>query len=186
MDDLEETKELEQPVLKVFDKFNNLCNDSSEAEALELLSQLPNPAEVRDDDEDQFTLLHHACYNGWYEISKVLIKKYNCDPNCRNAAGSIPLRLACLSGNLDLVKYLVLDKGCDPNYENNRGKVSLHNAALGGCLDVTKFLVEHCKVDSTVKDNNDWSLSTSLIKVNVLYVLLLDGCQGPEQKSILS
>ena len=76
-------------VLKVFDKYHNPTNESSEAEALELLSQLPNPAEVRGEDEDQFTLLHHACYNGWFEVSKKLIEKYNCDPNCKNVAGSI-------------------------------------------------------------------------------------------------
>ena len=148
MENLKETIELEKSVLKVFDKYHNPTNDSSEAEALELLSQLPNPAEVRDNDEDQFTLLHHACYNGWYEVAKVLIEIYNCDPNCRNAIGSMPLRLACWRGNLDLAKYLVLEKRCDPNDQNNLGLVPLHNAALGGNLDVTKFLIEHCKVDS--------------------------------------
>ena len=154
MENLEEVEKLENSVLKAFDKVHNSTNESSEAEALELLSQLPNPAEVRDNDEDLFTLLHHACYNGWYEVAKVLIEKYNCDPNCRNAAGSIPLRLACWSGNLGLVKYLILDKGCDPNDVNSTGQVPLHNAALGGHLDVTKFLIEHCKVEPAIKDSD--------------------------------
>ncbi len=91
MEDLKEAKKLEKSVLEVFDKSYHPGNENSQAEALELLSQLPNPAKVRDDDEDQFTLLHHACYNGWYEVAKVLIEKYNCGPNCRNAAGSLPL-----------------------------------------------------------------------------------------------
>ena len=154
MENLEEVEKLEKSVLKAFDKVHNSTNESSEAEALELLPQLPNPAEVRDNDEDLFTLLHHACYNGWYEVAKVLIEKYNCDPNCRNAADSIPLRLACWSGNLGLVKYLILDKGCDPNDVNSTGQVPLHNAALGGHLDVTKFLIEHCKVEPAVKDSD--------------------------------
>ena len=98
MEDLEQAKTLEKSILKVFDKYHNRSNKSREAESLELLSQLPNPAEVRDKHEDQFTLLHHACYNGWYEVAKVLIEKYNCDPNCRDAAGSIPLCHACLNG----------------------------------------------------------------------------------------
>ena len=154
MEDLEGAKELEKSILKVFDKYHNRTNESSEAEALVLLSQLPNPAEARNDDKDQFTLLHHACYNGWYVVAKVLIERYNCDPYCRNAAGSIPLHMACSSGNLDLVKYLILDKECDPNDTNNKGQVPLHIAALDGNLVLTKFLIVHCKVIVAVKDFN--------------------------------
>ena len=151
MEDLKETK---KSILKVFDKFHK-HNESSEAEALELLSQLPNPAEVRYN--NNATLLHHACYNGWYEVAKVLIEKYNCNPN-RNDAGSavyIPLCLACWSGNLDLVKYLILDKECDLNdVTNHKGQLPLHHAAFGGHLDVTKFLIEYCNVDSGIKDSS--------------------------------
>ena len=154
---MDDSKKLEKSVLKVFDKYHNPTNESSEAEALELLSKLPNPAEVRGEDEDQFTLLHHACFNGWFEVSKILIEKYNCDLNCRSAGGSIPLRQACLSGNLDLVTYLTLDKGCDPNDRNNNGRAPLHAAAFRGHLDVTKFLIEHCKVDSACKDIHGWT-----------------------------
>ena len=64
----EQVEHSEKLVLKAFDKFHNSDNDTSEGVALQLLSQLPNPATVRDEDEDKFTLLHHACYNGWYEV----------------------------------------------------------------------------------------------------------------------
>lgn len=148
---MEDDKKLKKAVLKVFDKYHNPANESSEAEALELLPKLPNPAEVKDEGQD--TLLHHACRNGWFEVSMVLIEKYNCDPNCGNAVGAIPLHLACRSGNLDLVKYLFLFKGCDPNDGNKRGQVSLHCAALGGHVHITKFLIEYRKVNSAVKDN---------------------------------
>ena len=49
-------KHLDKSVLKVFDKCHNQNNETSEVEALQLLSQLPNPAAVRDDDEDEYTL----------------------------------------------------------------------------------------------------------------------------------
>ena len=78
-------------VLKAFDKRHNPDNDTSEGQALHLLSQLPNLATAKDEDEDKFTLLHYACYNGWYEVTKILTKRYNCDPNCKNAAGPIPV-----------------------------------------------------------------------------------------------
>ena len=153
----EKGKDLEKSVLKAFDMHHNQSNETSEAEALQLLSQLPNPAAVRDEDEHHFTLLHHACCNGWYEVTKVLIEKYNCDPNCKNASGSIPLRLACWSGNLDLVKYLVNDKRNDPNHKNNDGFTSMHNASMGGHLQTVKYLVEIQRCDPNCRSNDGFT-----------------------------
>ena len=56
---MDASKKLEKSVLKVFGKCYSPTNESSEAEALELLSQLPNPAEVRDEDEDQMLLVQY-------------------------------------------------------------------------------------------------------------------------------
>ena len=137
-------EDFEKSMLKLFKIFHNPGNESSEAEALELLSQLPNSAEVRAEDKNchKFTLLHHACYNGWYEVAKVLIEKYTYDPN-RDGTGSILLRYACLSGSLDLVRYLI-DKECDPNSKTNEELTPLHNTTLRRYLG-TKFLT-HSKV----------------------------------------
>ena len=54
----EQVEDSEKLTLKAFDKFHNGNNTTGEGEALQLLSQLPNPAAVRDEDEDKFTLLH--------------------------------------------------------------------------------------------------------------------------------
>ena len=152
-----EVIDLEKSVLKAFDKFHNTHNDISEAEALQMLSQLSPAAVSLCKDDDKFTLLHYACHNGWYKMAKLLIEIYSCDQKCKNIFGSIPLRLACLSGCLDLVKYLIVDRGGDCNHRNNLGLTNLHNASLVGCLDVVKYLVEEQNCDPACKSNDGWS-----------------------------
>ena len=154
----------EKLALKDFDKVNNSYNDTSEAEALELLSQLPNPATVRD--EEEWTLLHHACYNGWYEVVKVLIEKYNCDTKCvvrRHTwpyrGGGTLLHCASLGGHLKLIKYLIEEKHCDTAVTNKQslwtvdnGWTPLHSASSNGHLDVLKYFVEDLECDPSCKN----------------------------------
>ena len=152
MSNQDQYRSLEEQALQAYDKLHNQSeNNTTEADALDLLSSLPSPSTVKD--KDKFTLLHYACYNGWYRVTKMLIKML-CDPKVENANGSTPLYLACKSGNLELVKYLILKKNCDPNKPNALGLVPLHNAALGGHIGIARYLIEekHCTVTS--RDNN--------------------------------
>ena len=122
--------------------------DTDQARALELLSLLPNPAAVRD--KDGTSLLHWACYNGWYDVVKELVEKYHCDPNYMagllkvifGEGDGTALHCACEAGHLDIVKYLV-QQGCDP--ERGPGSITpLHSACSVGHLDIVKFLVTEC------------------------------------------
>ena len=152
MSDQDQYKTLEEQVLQAYDKLHNqLDNNTTETDAFDLLSSLPNPSTVKD--KDKFTLLHYACYNGWYRVTKELIKKL-CDPKAENANGSTPLYFACKSGNLELVKYLILKKNCDPNKPNTLGLVPLHNAALGGHISIANYLIEEKQCSATPRDNN--------------------------------
>ena len=47
---------------------------TDQARALELLSQLPNPAAVRD--EEGRTLLHWACRNEWKDVANALMEEH--------------------------------------------------------------------------------------------------------------
>ena len=141
----------EELALRAFNKVHNPDNSTSERDALDILGTLSSPSTVRD--KDKSTLLHYACYNGWYRVTKELIK-HLCDPNSEDDTGTIPLHLACRSNNLDLVKYLVLKKHCDPNIRNSLGLVPLHNAASVGCLDIAKYLIEEKQCSSTPTDKD--------------------------------
>ena len=157
----EQVRVTKSSVLKAFDKKNNSSNETSEAEALELLSRLPHPAAVRDEDECKLvrnlTLLHHACHNGWYAVAKVLIEKHGCDPECRTSIDSTPLLYSYQSGNVKLVKYLISEVHCDPLHVNTEGMTRLHYACQGGQLHMVKYLIEKDKYNPAYKYSLGWT-----------------------------
>ena len=122
---------------------------TDQACALELLSQLPHPAAVKD--EKGNTLLQWASKNGWYDVVKELVEKYHCDPNYKigllkallGESEGTALLYACQGGHLDIVKYLV-QQGGDPQ-RSHFNFTPLHAACDAGHLDVVKFLVTECR-----------------------------------------
>ena len=143
-------------VLATFDKFNNPDNRSGEDEAQELLPQLSSHSNHVADymDKDKFTLLHHACYNGWYNVAKRLVEGYNCDPSIKNVSGSLPIHLACLGGNTDLIDYIASLPGAKPHDRDNSGITPLHHAVLKGNKQVVEYLIVKHNADPTSKDNS--------------------------------
>ena len=151
--------DLEIAVVRAFEDPQSSGTD--QARALELLSQLPNPAAVKC--ENGITLLHWASKNGWYDVVKELVEKYHCDPNYQSGYGwmrqmyhgvmkddvdidpwshGTAIQFACKGGHLDIVKYLV-QQGGDP--QRGPGNYTpLHEACEGGYLDIVKFLVVEC------------------------------------------
>ena len=127
-------------VQRAFDVFHDPNN--SEPEVLELLTQLSNPADIRDNDERKLTLLHHACQNEWCKVVKELIERYNCNPNCRDKAGYTPLHSASEIGNLEIIKYLIEMHHCDPESKADNDDTPLHLASQKGWLNVVRYLVE--------------------------------------------
>ena len=131
---------------------------TDQARALQLLSQLPNPASVKNKDGN--TLLHWACRNGWYDVVIELVEKYHCDPDYqvsfvqmkRGAEFGTAMQFASAAGHLDIVKYLV-QQGGDPG-RGNFGYTPLHTACEKGHLDIVKFLVTECHCNSLLPTGN--------------------------------
>ena len=136
--------ELTYLVLTAFDQESGQRHTSSQA--LELVARLQDPSAVRD--YKQRTLLHHACWNGWYDVAKILVEKYGCDPNATDDVESTPLHWACHS-SAEIVKYLVLNQRCDPSCRNRYGSTPLHWACRSKRPDIEmiRFLVEDQRCD---------------------------------------
>ena len=107
------------------------------------------------------SLLHYACENGWYDVSRQLVDKYQCDPHLKNRRDCTPLHCACEGGNVDIVKFLIVDHHCDPTC-GWEGKIPLHCACGSGKLDIVKFLVEECHCDPRVQDKRSGTGITPL------------------------
>ena len=137
---------------------------TDEERALRLLSRHPHPEQVREirdwevnyyTDHYQSSLLHFACRNGWYDVSRELVDKYHCDPHLKNLyTGYTPLHYACEGGSIDIVRFLIVDHHCDLACRREEGKTPLHCACESGELDIVKFLVEECHCDPRVKDDD--------------------------------
>ena len=146
-------------LLKCFRDPESTATD--EERTLRLLFRHPHPERVRKirDQEVSYTsvhyessLLHYACWNGWYDVSRVLVDKYQCDPHLENRWVYTPLHYACKGGSIDIVRFLIVDHHCDPECRGLFGRVPLHFACESGKLDIVKFLVEECHCDPRVKD----------------------------------
>ena len=130
----------------------------TEKQAIELLSQFPDPAaikSIRDKKWYDRTLLHHACCNKWYEVVRLLITKYICEPDAKDKHGQTPLHHACSRGDLGIVQYLISQHHCDPERKDGFSWTPLHYACARGHLDVVKYLVTECNCDPLNKTNRD-------------------------------
>ena len=122
--------------------------------ALQLLSQLPSPASVKD--EDGKTLLHYGCRNGWYDVVRSLVERYRGDPKCRtNKSRSTPLHWACAGRrhSLNIVKYLIEEQGCSVKARDEHGDTPLHDACTNGSIDTVKYLTAQKGCDPEAKNN---------------------------------
>ena len=140
-------------LLKCFRDPESTATD--EERALRLLSRHPHPGRVREiGDQEverysshyQFSLLHYACWNGWYDVSRELVDKYQCDPHLKNWWDSTPLHWACVGGSIDIVRFLVEEYHCDPRVKDKYAYTPLHWSCKGGSIEIVKFLIvdHHC------------------------------------------
>ena len=149
----------EKTLLKCFRDPESTVTD--EERALRLLSRYPRPERVREirdqevhhNSDHNLSLLHYACWNGWYDVSRELVDKYQCDPHLKTDWWKCtPLHFACEGGSIDIVRFLIVDHHCNPAC---RGKdvtrTPLHYACESGKLDIVKFLVEECHCDPRVQ-----------------------------------
>ena len=129
-------------------------------QALKLLPKLSNPGTVIDSRDEWMgcTLTHHAARQGWGDVCKLLVEKYNCEPTAVDNSGRSPLHIACWCGCEESVKYLVTlptvlrrinDK--DTTY----GHTPLHWACFWSrCGPVVEILLETSRVNITVEDED--------------------------------
>ena len=133
---------------------------TDEERALRLLSRYPHPErvwEIRDRKVEKYSdhydssLVHYACRNGWYDVSRELVDMYVCDPHLKNSGGDTPLHCACKGGSISIVKFLIVDHHCDPACCGRLDRTPLHYACESGKLDIVKFFVEECHCNPRVQ-----------------------------------
>ena len=88
------------------------------------IKDLEQGIDCRLNDRYQPFLLHYACGNTWYDVSRELVGKHQCDPHLVSKWKYTPLHFACKGGSISIVRFLIFDHHCDPGCCG--GRVELH------------------------------------------------------------
>ena len=99
-------------------------------------------------------LLHLAAHHDWMDIIIDLITKYNCDTNCKDSNGHIPLHYAARNNHLEVVRYFINEQHCDPMTRDNDGDTPLHYACRYNHPQIAQFLLSTGKVKPLAKNNS--------------------------------
>ena len=153
----------EKTLLECFRDPESTATD--EERALRLLSRYSRPKQAREIDiknqgidwlSDRYPslLLHYACRNSWYDVSRELVDKYQCDPHLVTKWKYTPLHFACKGGSIDIVRFLIDVHHCDPACRGSKGRTPLLIACESEKLDIVEFLLEECNCDPGVQDDN--------------------------------
>jgi ankyrin repeat protein len=95
-----------------------------------------------------------ALWKGDLEIVKLLLDRYDVDPNVPNRRTTTGLIEACENGNLDIVKLFLGQQRTKVNRrETSEGRTALWNAVYYGHYEITKLLLDRDDIDPNVPDN---------------------------------
>ena len=100
-------------------------------------------------------LLHLSSRNGWLDVTKELITKYQFDPREGDTRGHTCLHYAAEGKQVDIVRYLVNECNCDLMACAEDGRTPLHLAARYGCSAVVELLLSTGKCDPLAEDNEE-------------------------------
>ena len=90
------------------------------------------------------SLLHLSSWNGWFDVVKDLIMKYDFDPQETDDVRHTCLHYAAVgirnvNGSLDVMKYLINHHHCYPRATNMYREPVLHYAVKH--IDIVKYLI---------------------------------------------
>ena len=106
----------------------------------ELIRQDPG-FKVNQQNEDGYTLLHHACYeDSRSPVIPLLLAHPDIDVNVKNIYGSTPFYFAC-NRSPSCVREMLKDSGVKVNEPDQFGCTPLWGAALRDCPNVIKWWI---------------------------------------------
>ncbi|XP_072026473.1 ankyrin repeat domain-containing protein 49-like [Amphiura filiformis] len=133
--------------------------------AKELLEE--DPELVKSVDEDLYTPLHRASYNGHLMMVELLLT-HNASVHARTADGWQPIHSACKWNN-PAVASLLLQNGSDINSQTNGGQTPLHLAASNGkAKETLELLLLNRNIDPDILNAANEKASDIVTRVGPL------------------
>ncbi len=129
--------------------------ENADTELLNLL--IAAGADVNYADEDGWTPLYNAAWEGQTECVKLLLAAPDIDVNKATNNGWTPLYNAAWEGQTECVKLLLAAPPIDVNKANNDGTTPLNKAAWKGHSECVKLLLAAPGIDVNKADNDGWT-----------------------------
>ncbi|KPP57092.1 hypothetical protein Z043_125218 [Scleropages formosus] len=121
-------------------------------------------------DEDGYTPLHRAAYNGHLEIGRALVH-HGADLNARTVDGWTPLHSACRWNNVAVASYLV-QQGALVNAQTNGLLTPLHLAASNcNARQTLELLLTHRHLEAGLKSSSGETAFDIARRTSALYRL---------------
>lgn len=133
-----------------FQMVEALLKAGADADYKEYYPKVWVTGDTRRADTNRFSSpLHVACYQGYFEVAKLLLSHPGVELNGLNIDGNTPLMSAAAKGNEKIVA-LLLEKGANVNLKNGRGETAA-DVARKRIEDRTKILRMLANVPSTTQ-----------------------------------
>ncbi|XP_045385645.1 ankyrin repeat domain-containing protein 16 isoform X3 [Lemur catta] len=140
------------PLLKNKDGWNSFHIASREGDPLILQYLLTVcPDAWKTESKIRRTPLHTAAMHGHLEAVKVLLKRCQYDPDCKDNCGVTPFMDAIQCGHIDVARLLMEKHKVCLSAEDRLGAQALHRAAVTGQDEAIRFLVSELGVDVDVR-----------------------------------
>ena len=101
----------------------------------------PRPSAVHIQDNQGWTPLHDASWNGYYDVVRLLLQ-HGADKSSRSGNYDTPLHLAAYQGHLATAQVL-LENGAIVHVQNEARHTPLHAAVSNGHYDIAQLLLRH-------------------------------------------
>ena len=115
------------------------------------------------DNDDQYWHLYQTCKSRHWDILRVLISDFGCDPNTESDDGDSILRNVCEKDDWDMVRLLITEFGCDPKVNWEESSTPLHLACENKDLNMVHKLISDFDVHTlTYNENGDTPLQIAI------------------------
>jgi len=115
-------------------------------------------ANVEAKNNDGWTPLHYAAWNGHIDAVQYLVEKANANVEAKDDIyGSTPLHYAAEKGHVDAMQYLVEKANANVEAKDNDRCTPLQCAAWNGHIDVVQYLMEKANANVEAMDNYRWT-----------------------------
>ena len=101
-------------------------------------------------DVDMKSLLHLACELMDFRVVRMLVEKYNFNPNDQDIGGNTALHIACKAHKTQTVMYLLGTPTCNPNIRDRGGRTALHIASTSSRNSITRFFLNCKRMDQEI------------------------------------